>query len=124
MFGFITAGLKLIGRILVKAVTAVVAGSVVACTASHWEDFLDAGGKAICRADDELDNKKEELSAKCKNRKLTWKETIILIGLCIKWSATIVYVFIMGALAFIAGMIDGVIEGISKPLITKEVQHG
>ena len=120
MLGFITAGLKLIGKMLVKAVVAVVAGSAVACAASHWEDFIDSAGEAVTKTSEELNEKKKEY----KNRKPTWKEAIILRVLWIKWSAAVAYALIMICLAYIAGVIDGVIDGISKTLNTKEAQHG
>lgn len=120
MLGFITAGLKLIGKILAKAVVAVVAGSAVACTVSHWEDFIDAGGEAVIKTSDAIDEKKKEY----KNRKPTWKEAIILLVLWVKWSAAVAYALIMICLAYTSAVIDGVIECIFKTLITKEAQHG
>lgn len=119
MLGFITAGLKLIGKMLVKAVVAVVAGSAVACAASHWKDFIDAGGEAVTKTSYDIDEKKKEY----KNRKPTWKEAIILCALLIKWYATVAYALIMICLASAACVIDGIIEYIFKTPITKEAQH-
>lgn len=126
MLGFIVAGLKLVGKIIVKAVKAAVIGTVVGCVSNNWKDLKNTTDGIIDGAVDEIDKKKEELKERVrkegKNYKLSWKEKIILLALLIKWLTAGIYGIILGAMTCAAVIIDGIFGFISKIIFksTKE----
>lgn len=118
MLGFIVAGLKLVGRIIVKAVKAAAVGAVVGCVSSNWKDLKNTADNIIDGTVDEIDKKKEEIKERIrkegKNFKLSWKEKIVLLALLIKWLTAGIYGTILGTMTCVAIIIDGILKAFSK----------
>lgn len=129
MLGFIVAGLKLIGKIIVKAVKAAVVGTVVACVSSNWKDLKNTTDEILDGTLNEINKKKEELKERVrkegKNYKLTLKEKIVLLALLVKWLTAAIYGMILCAMTCVAMLIDGILGAFSKNIFksTKEEEN-
>lgn len=63
MLGFIVTGLKLVGKIIVKAVKAAVVGAVVGCAVEHRGDFDEAAESAFKVGIHKMDEINDEIKA-------------------------------------------------------------
>lgn len=118
MLGFIVAGLKLVGRIIVKAVKAAAIGTVVGCASSNWKDLKNTTDEILNSTLDEVNKKKEEVENKPKDYKYSFKEKMALLAFIINTILKVTYAIILGGITIVACVIDCALEVI-KTIIFK-----